>query len=234
MRVEPYSVGSFVHVTKRGARGLPITRDSKDKIRFARLLYHVNDEYKDENWDRRTSSRDIFKRPTWWPERRPLCRVHCWTLMPNHFHLLLEEIQDGGVAKYMQRVCGSMSTHFNAKYEEKGSLFQGAYKGRTVSDDSYLRQVIPYIVVKNVFELYQGGLERAVGEFQNAWEWGVRHYTYSNLPELGGVRDWPVTERGIVQELFPSPDALKRQAKEMLLSRKELRDTLSTLYEDDG
>ena len=52
MRVEPYTINSYVHVTKRGARGLPIVRSKNDKDRFVRLLYYMNDTYKTENWER--------------------------------------------------------------------------------------------------------------------------------------------------------------------------------------
>ena len=76
------------------------------------------------------------------------------------FHLLLEEIQTGGMSKFMQQLCGSMSANFNAKYKEKGSLFQGAYKGIVVDTDAYLRQLIPYIMVKNVLKFTQVDIRR--------------------------------------------------------------------------
>ena len=65
--------------------------------------------------------------------------------MPNHFHLLLEETEEGGISKFMQGLCVSMSKHFNIKYEEKGSLFQGAFKSRTINDDYYLDLIHVYI-----------------------------------------------------------------------------------------
>ena len=95
MRVEPYVVGSYVHVLKRGARGLPITRDEKDKWRFVRLLYYMNDEFKDDFWERSTIELDLFARPEIWPEQKPIVKILAWTLMPNHFHLLLQETIEG-------------------------------------------------------------------------------------------------------------------------------------------
>ena len=197
MRVEHFGVGSIVHVMKRGARGLPIVRTEADRRRFASLLYLLNDKHQDQNWKHKTTGLDLFERPLDWPERAPLVRILAWVLMPNHFHLLLEEVEEGGIAKFMQRLCGSMSAHFNAKYDEKGSLFQGGYKGRTVADDNYLGLLAPYIMVKNVFELYPGGLNKALKEFEKAWQWGVGSYEFSSLPEYAGVRAWPITERGV-------------------------------------
>jgi putative transposase len=192
MRVEPYVVGSYVHVLKRGARGMPLTRDEKDRWRFVRLLYHMNDSYKDEYWERQTADLSIFERPEQWPERRPIVSLLAWTLMPNHFHLILKEITPGGVAKFVQKFSNSMSSHFNQKYDEKGSLFQGSYKSRTITEDRYLQWLTSYVMVKNVFELYPGGLERAAKEFDSAWEWGQAKYQFSSLPDFVHGRNFPI------------------------------------------
>lgn len=219
MRVEPFGVGSFVHAMKRGARGLPITRTDADRRRFANLLYFLNDKHQDQNFIEKTKGLDMFERPSSWPERQPLTRILCWTLMPNHFHLLLEETEEGGIAKFMQRLCGSMSMHFNAKYKEKGSIFQGGYKSRTVASDNYMRLLAPYVMVKNVFELYPGGLQKALKEFEKAWQWGANSYEFSSLPEYAGTRSWPVIEKGIFEEMFTDESSFKKHAKEILSSR---------------
>lgn len=207
---------------KRGTRGLPIVRGNDDRKRFARLLYILNDVHQDEFWEKKTLNLPMFERPAEWPERDPLTRILAWTLKDNHFHLMFEEIRDGGIAKFMQRLGGSMSVHANAKYKEKGSLFQGGYKGRTVDTDEYLRQLIPYIMVKNVFEMYPGGYEKALKEFDLAWKWGVESYPFSSLPEYAGTRDWPIIEKGIIGDLFSNPEEFKRHCREVLLSRQNM------------
>ena len=229
MRVEPFAVGSYVHAIKRGARGLPIVRTEDDRLRFVRSLYLLNEKYKNENWDRQTAELAMFERPASWPEREQLTSILGWVLMPNHFHLLLKEIVPGGVAKFMQRLCGSMSTHFNAKYKEKGSIFQGGYRGRTVDTDGYLRQVMPYIMVKNVFELYPHGFAEALGNFDSAWGWAAGEYVFSSLPEYARQREWPIVEKDLVAELFPNAKSFKKHAREILLSRKEVSKDLRIL-----
>jgi len=208
-----------VHVMKRGARGLPITSDIADCWRFTRLLYHMNDEYKCDPWERDTFGMGIFDRPSSWPERSPLVKVLAWVLMPNHFHLVLKEIREGGVSKYMQKIGGSMTTHHNAKHEEKGSIFQGAFKSRTLDDDFYLKHVASYVMVKNVFELYPGGYDRAVAEFDKAWKWAVEEYPFSSLADYATMRNSPILEKDIFGELFPSPATFKAHSKEMIMNR---------------
>jgi len=49
MRIEPFTAGSYVHVLKRGARGIDIVRDESDRWRFLRILFFMNDEYFDKS-----------------------------------------------------------------------------------------------------------------------------------------------------------------------------------------
>jgi len=122
---EPYGVGSFVHVIQRGARGLPIVRDKADRDRFLFLLAHFNDNYLPENWFRDICSINgipSFERPALWPEQKQIVRILGFCLLTNHFHLLLEEVQDGGISKFMQRIGTAISKNFNEKYEERGAF----------------------------------------------------------------------------------------------------------------
>jgi Transposase IS200 like len=223
MRVEPYGIGSIVHVVKRGTRGLDIVRDDQDQLRFARTLFLLNDTHNDDNWQIHTSMLAPFQRPADWPERDPLVRVLAWTLMPNHFHLLLEEIREGGMAKFMQRLCGSMSKYFNAKYSTVGSIFQSSYKGKTVDNDSYLRTVTFYILVKNVLELYPGGISAAMQDFDEAWEWALR-YPSSSLFIYALGADSPIIEKEtVLTELFADRAKFKDEAREMLKIHMQTR-----------
>src|SRR3990167_3092754 len=219
MRIQPFGVGSFVHVVKRGARGLQITRDEKDRERFTRLLYYLNDEHQSEFWELDVRNLKDLQWPKQWPKRRPLVKIIAWTLMLNHFHLLLQEVQDAGVSRFMQRLCGSMSRHFNEKYQEKGSIFQGSYRSRTIETDRYLRWAISYILVKNVFELYPGGFERAVKEFEKSWKWGTDSYKYSNFAEFARGEKSPIIDSHVLDGYFRSPKDFKECSRDMITSR---------------
>ncbi|MEK7115339.1 MAG: transposase [Patescibacteria group bacterium] len=223
MRIEPFTVGSYVHTLKRGARGLPITGDESDKYRFLRILYCMNDEFLDENWNRDpVSAGGLFHRPESWSPRRPLANIVAYTLMPNHIHLLLQEIRAGGITAFMQKIGQSMTNHFNEKYDQKGSIFQGPYKSRTISNDKYMRYVSAYIMVKNVFELYPlGGLNGATANFEMAWKWAIA-YPFSSLADYCGERHTPIIEKSTFEEIFGSPDEFKSFARDVIMGGKWL------------
>lgn len=219
MRIEPYTVGSIVHVIKRGARGMNIVENADDQWRFVKTLFLLNDSYSNENWHRETEHLKFLERPEHWPERDPLVKILGWTLLSNHFHLLLQETQEGGIAKFMQRLGGSMSLCFNVKYKGQGSIFQGAYKARKVEGDDYFRYLIFYILVKNVFEMYPGGISAAVDNFDEAWEWALS-YPFSSFSTHILKMNSPIIDdgEGLVENAIGTPSIFKKEAREMLLS----------------
>lgn len=223
MRKEPYSIGSYVHVVKRGGRGLPIVRDDIDKWRFLLSLFHENDRFHSENWFRDLMDYKLantFTRPPIWPERQPIVKILAFTLMPNHFHLLLKEIKKDGVSLFMEKVGKAMTHHSNKKNGERGSLFQGPFRSRTVDSDAYLRYVSIYIMVKNVFELYpKGGLKKAVENFDVVWKWAIQ-YPYSSLMDYSEKRSCPIIDKDLLGELMDSPIALKNLGRDFISGQK--------------
>lgn len=61
-----------------------------------------------------------------------------YSLMPNHFHLLLLNLHPEGMSKLMRRVLTSYSKYFNAKYDRQGSLIQGSYRAVPIYDNRQL------------------------------------------------------------------------------------------------
>lgn len=145
--------------------------------------------------------------------------------MPNHFHLLLKEITPGGVAKFMQRLGNSMTGHFNLKYKEKGTLFQGAYKAKRISGDAYMRYVALYIMVKNVFELQPGGLGTATRDFETAYA-KANQYPFSSFVEYTSAQVRPaqgIIDKELLGEMFETPVVFKHYAKEFMMQEKYLK-----------
>jgi len=232
MRVEPYAKDMIVHVVKRGTRGMNIVRDESDRRHFVQSLLYLNDEYQDENWRKTITQVPFLTRPAHWPNQKRLVDVLAWTLIPNHLHLILRACADKAIGKFMQRLCGSMSSRFNAKYEEKGSLFQGAYKGRVVETEADLRWLASYVMVKNVFELYPGGLLKAAKHFENAWQQAIK-YQYSSMAVYANNSRSPIItlKDNPVLDLFPKPEQFKKDSRDMIIGfiDKDISDALTYL-----
>lgn len=66
-------------------------------------------------------------------------------LMPNHIHLLVKQIVDEGISKYMRQISDSFTRYFNTKYQRVGPLFQGTFKAVRIENDEQLIHVSRYI-----------------------------------------------------------------------------------------
>ena len=67
-----------------------------------------------------------------------------WSLLPNHFHLIL---RTGSVplSTIMRRILTGYAVSFNRKYRRSGHLFQNRYKSILCQEDAYLLELVRYI-----------------------------------------------------------------------------------------
>lgn len=125
---------SYYHVYARGHGRQKIFQDDKDYRVFLNLLKRhlsVNEVA------------DKYGKP--YAHLRGQIELLCYSLMDNHFHLLLYQNEKGAMAKLMRSVMTSYSTYFNKKYDSSGSLFESRYKASRISSDSYLMHISRYI-----------------------------------------------------------------------------------------
>ena len=71
--------------------------------------------------------------------------LNAFAIMPNHFHLLVQEKQTGRVSAYLQRIQHSYAKYFNTKYKRSGHLFQGPFRVVPVETDEQLVYLSAYI-----------------------------------------------------------------------------------------
>ena|SRR3989344_7483832 len=220
MRKEDFAIDSYVHVVKRGTRGLPIVRDDADRFRFLLMIAHFNDDFASTNWHRDLYDANVhhsFERPPHWPEQERLVNIVAFCLVENHFHLVLQEYVEGGVARFMQRLGTGMAMKFNERYGEKGSLFQGSYRSKTILDDRYFRYVTTYVQFKNALDMYPGGQKKARDNFDHAYEWACS-YQYSSLGDYTGLFGRPIIDIEFFASLF-TPREYRGFCKDFLLGR---------------
>ena len=74
-----------------------------------------------------------------------LVNIIAYCLNPNHFHLILEQLVEGGISEFMKRLGGGYTGYFNKKYTRSGSLFQGVFKDVHIDTNEYLLHVSSYV-----------------------------------------------------------------------------------------
>ena len=68
------------------------------------------------------------------------------TLMPTHFHLMLQQHEPFAISKFMQRVCCSFSHWTNKRLKRTGPLYDSPYGGTPVPDPKAFLHISNYIL----------------------------------------------------------------------------------------
>lgn len=124
---------TFYHVYARGASRREIFLDQSGYLFFLSLFA-------------RYLSRDQQAAP-WgsYPHLRGSIELVTYCLMPNHFHLLIYQIDSDAMMSLMKSIMTSYSRYFNHKYDRSGSLFESRYKAARIASNTHLRHISRYI-----------------------------------------------------------------------------------------
>jgi len=74
-----------------------------------------------------------------------IVKIVAYCLMPTHIHLVLTQLKDDGISKFMRRVSNSYSRYFNIKHKRKGPLWQGRFRNVLVENDEQLQHLTRYV-----------------------------------------------------------------------------------------
>lgn len=152
-RSTPFAPQEWFHCYNRGVEKRIIFENDSDYQRFLKLLYLTNSTNSIHLSDLHSLSLPEVLQI---PRGEPLAAIGAFCLMPNHYHLLLKEIRDGGISLFMQKLATAYTMYFNIKSKRTGGLFAGTFKSKHTKDDPYFQRVIRYIHC-NPAELYESG-----------------------------------------------------------------------------
>lgn len=143
MRKTEFSEGEYYHIYNRGTDKRNIFADKKDYERFIYYLFFCNDS--NPLLNSQFHYRGLASIQNIKDERKTIVEVVCFCLMPNHFHLLLKQKTEKGIPTFMQKIGTGYTMYFNTKCKRSGSLFQGTFKAKHITQDSYLTHLTRYI-----------------------------------------------------------------------------------------
>lgn len=166
---------SYYHVYARGASRQEIFLESADYYMFLSLFrrYLSAEDVKDSAGISYAKLYDDIQ-------------LLSYCLMPNHFHLLLYQVNEGAMQRLMRGVMTAYSRYFNKKYDRSGGLFETRYKASRISSDTYLMHITRYIHL-------------------NPKEW--REYPYSSLRFYLQAHDEDWVDEQPIVALFPSRES---------------------------
>lgn len=140
--------------------------------------------------------------------------IGAYCLMPNHYHLLLKEVVEGGISEFMRKVGIAYTMYFNTKNDRVGNLFLRPFRSRHISTDRYFQRVLQYIHC-NPAELSEPGWKSGKVRSITALESKLSSYPFSSLQSYipGNPRSKILSSEGFEIADHPSPRRMIEDAR---------------------
>ena len=138
-----FVTGQYYHIYNRGVAKQPLFHDSQDYQHFLLTMAHYLESAPTHRFSDllpRDRAILLLGEPL-----TPIVEIVAYCLMPNHFHLLVRQLADGGITQFMQRSMNSYSRAYNTRYLRIGTIFQGRFSAIHVTTDEQLLHLVRYI-----------------------------------------------------------------------------------------
>lgn len=172
----------FYHLINRGVDKRRVYEEDGDYIRFIHDMYVFNDTQSAPNYAVKARAGEH--------KRNLLVRIHAFSLMPNHYHILASPVQEGGLSLFMRKLNMGYAKYFNEKYERSGVLWQGTFRKIQIMRDAHFKY-IPYYIHLNPLDLtHPQWRSGSLRNYTNALT-SLGEYRWSSYLDYIGVRNFP-------------------------------------------
>lgn len=155
-----FSNEEHYHTFNRGVDKRDIFIEIKDYERFLLSINLLNDtsdglmiEWRDYKKSNPQNSLDDFLKVPF-RTREPLVEIIAYCLNPNHYHLILKQVSEKGIERFMHKIGTSHTKYFNMKNKRSGALFQGNFKSAHINSNEYLLYLSAYVNKNNSIHGY--------------------------------------------------------------------------------
>ncbi|MBU4353669.1 transposase [Candidatus Parcubacteria bacterium] len=214
MRIFAPTNGEIYHIFNRGTEKRKIFTCKKDYERFIvnLILFNTARQNTVKNISRYNIERACQKIP-----EDALVKIHAFSLLPNHFHVMLEQVAENGIPRFLHRIGMSYSLYFNKLYSRSGNLFQGAYKIKHLDNDAYLLYLPLYIHLNalDLLESERNWKEKGIKNKSKSIAF-LETYLWSSLREYLNKQNYPFICRGIIDNFYKNPKEWKLAFRDWL------------------
>lgn len=207
MREIVFENNEWYHIYNRGVEKRKIFLEDEDCFRFACHLYEFNDTKLNSDVPFQRRKHKIIEKivdvgNSVSDTRDKLVDIVAWSVLPNHFHLLIKQLKDGGISLFLHRLGIGYTKGFNKKYDRVGALFQGAFRAKLIDSDEYFRYLLYYILL-NPLEIFDPQWKEAgIKDYKMAKNF-LESYKWSAYPDLINNINLPgIINKNFIKELF--------------------------------
>ncbi len=214
-----FANNEIYHVYNRGADKRMVFLNDHDYLRFLHGLFEFNTTEPAINLKSRFGrnphriTKDLVARGAGRRAApRRLVDVLIFALMPNHFHLLLQQRLENGLSDFMHKIGTGYTLYFNQKYKRTGCLFQGRFKAAHIEENTHFLH-LPHYIHANPLKLNRK---------QQTPEKFLREYRWSSHMDYCGWKNFPsLTQRKLLLDFFGGEEQYRRSIEDWLKRKEE-------------
>lgn len=121
--------------------------------------------------------------------RAPI-RLFAFTMLPNHFHAVVQPIAENAMSNCVQWWLTSHVRRYHRHYASSGHVWQGRFKSFPVQQDEHFLTVVRYVL--------QNPVRAQLAAHAGDWPWSSLHF-----PQM--IDPWPVAPPTVLTEWLRLP-----------------------------
>ncbi len=211
----------YYHIYNRGVDKREVFMDEGDYLRFLRGMREFNRPDPIESLRRLDQIRRRERKapralsgaaPDSALGANPV-EIIAYCLNPNHYHLLLKQVVDKGISKFMQKLGQGYTSYFNLKNNRTGQLVSSPFKSKEIKSDAQLLYVSAYI---------NGNPQ--IHKIAKADKW-----IYSSYLDYLGKRQGKLANKDIILKEFENIQGYQEYVNEVIKNSSEIKEELRNL-----
>lgn len=138
--------GDILHVFNKSIANFKIFNHFSNSQRFINVLDYYNTINRPVTFSAflRTNP-DFYQEHLLYHKNLSLIKFISYSIMPDHYHLVIKILGDNILSKYLGDVENSYSRFFNEKFKRKGPLWQSNFKFVRIKTNEQLLHVTRYV-----------------------------------------------------------------------------------------
>lgn len=218
--------GEIYHIVLRGVGDSLIFKDIDDYYRGIFSLYEFDTAQPVEIRKQRERRKTLKARGghSSADTRDLLVEIWAFWFMPNHIHLLVRQLKEGGITQFMRKFGTGYATYFNKKYNRKGHLFQNRFQAVHIKNNEQLKTVFVYIHTNGISLIEPKWKEIGIKNPKKVIKF-LENYKWSSYPDYIGRKNFPsVTQRDFLLKVMGGKRGCKNFVEGWIKYKKKLRD----------
>jgi putative transposase len=155
-------------------------------------------------------------------DRDLLVEILEFCFMPNHVHLLLRQIRNNGITKFMKKLGTGYGGYFNRRYTRKGHLFQNRFQAIHIETDDQLQTIFVYIHTNPISLVEPKWKEKGIKDKNKAINF-IEKYKWSSYLDYINKKNFPsVTNRELLGGVMGKNEKCKKFVNDWIKHKSEL------------